>query len=310
MASRKEQAHGRVDIALEVSPDVVDAGAELTLLARASSSPPSDLIGHRLFAKDEKGAEAGVLELTDFDDDENATGSLALKAPLETGNYVWSVLSPTVVNEGVSYDEASKTISFAVKPHTTRVLAWDIPPTVVAGDSFTVKIGIKCSSECSFADKTFEIHDDEGAKIATGVLSDDLWPGTSGLYFAEVELAAPSSAGLYQWSVKSTGKHGDVPHAEGAAEFSLRVVDPPDCLVTVEAVDKLTHEPVAGAQIALHPYKAITDERGLAELNVTKGAYTLFVAKSRYLTLGLPIEVTADMTAQAELDLEPVIERN
>jgi hypothetical protein len=28
------------------------------------------------------------------------------------------------------------------------------------------------------------------------------------------------------------------------------------------------------------------------------------------LTFGLPVEVTADMTARAELDLEPVTERN
>jgi hypothetical protein len=38
--------------------------------------------------------------------------------------------------------------------------------------------------------------------------------------------------------------------------------------------------------------------------------YDLFVAKARYVTLGLPVEVTADMTARAELDLEPEIERN
>jgi len=38
--------------------------------------------------------------------------------------------------------------------------------------------------------------------------------------------------------------------------------------------------------------------------------YDLFVAKAHYLTLGLPVEVTANMTARAELDLEPVTERN
>jgi hypothetical protein len=90
----------------------------------------------------------------------------------------------------------------------------------------------------------------------------------------------------------------------------VRVVGRPECLVTVEAVDKLSQEPVVGAQVALHPYKAVTDGRGLAEIRVAKGAYDLFVAKKKYLTLGLPVEVTADMTARAELDLEPEIERN
>jgi hypothetical protein len=310
MAPRKEPARGHVDIALEVSPDIVDAEAEMTLHARVSCSPSGDLVGHSLLVKDEAGAEVGALELTDIDDDENAIGALALKAPLKTGDYVWSALSPAVVKKNVSYEEASKAISFTARSHATRVLAWDAPPTVVAGDRFTIKIGIKCSSECVFANKAFEIYDHEGAEVAGGVLSDDIWPGTNGLYFRALELNAPSSAGLYNWSIKSAGKDLERPHAAGAATFSLRVVDPPECLVTVEAVDKASQEPVVGAQVALHPYKTVTDERGFAEIRVAKGAYALFVAKRKYLTLGLPVEVTADMTARAELDLEPEIERN
>ena len=310
MASRKELARGHVDIALEVSPDSVDAGAEMSLHARVSCSPPCDFTGHRLLVKDDKGADAGALELTDFDDDENAIGAVTLKAPLKTGDYVWSALSPSVVKNGASYEESSKPVPFTVKPHTTRVLAWDIPATVVAGERFTIRIGIKCSSECVFTDKAFEVYDHEGTKVAAGVLSNAIWPGTSGLYFAELELKAGPSPGLYQWSVKSAGKDLARPHAEGAAEFSLRVVSPPECLVRVEAVDKLSQEPLAGAHVALHPYKTVTDERGLAEIRVAKGAYDLFVAKARYLTLGLPVEVSADMTARAELDLEPEIERN
>ena len=310
MAPRKEPARGHVDIALEVSPDVVDAGAEMTLHARVSCTPSGDLVGHTLKVNDESGADTEILALTDIDDDENAVGAVALKAPVKTGAYVWSVVSPAVVKDGVSYAESSKTLSITVTPHTTRVLAWDIPPTVVAGDGFTIKVGIKCSSECKFTDKAFAIYDHEDTKVGSGTLSGDVWPGTSGLYFATVELKAPSSADLYQWSVKSAGKDLERPHAEGAAEFSLRVVARPECVVKIEAVDRVSQEPVAGAQVALHPYRTVTDERGLAEIRVAKGAYALFVAKRKYLTLGLPVEVTADMTARAELDLEPEIERN
>ena len=310
MAPRKEPARGHVDIALEVSPDVVDAGAEMTLHARVSCTPSGDLVGHTLKVNDESGADTGILALTDIDDDENAVGAVALKAPVKTGAYVWSVVSPAVVKDGVSYAESSKTLSITVTPHTTRVLAWDIPSTVVAGDKFKIKVGIKCSSECKFTDKAFAIYDHEDTKVGSGTLSGDVWPGTSGLHFATVELKAPSSADLYQWSVKSAGKDLERPHAEGAAEFSLRVVARPECVVKVEAVDRVSQEPVAGAQVALHPYRTVTDERGLAEIRVAKGAYALFVAKRKYLTLGLPVEVTADMTARAELDLEPEIERN
>jgi hypothetical protein len=58
------------------------------------------------------------------------------------------------------------------------------------------------------------------------------------------------------------------------------------------------------------PYRAVTDERGVAEVRVAKGAYRLFVSQTRYLTFALPVEVTADMTTRAELDLEPLRERN
>jgi len=60
----------------------------------------------------------------------------------------------------------------------------------------------------------------------------------------------------------------------------------------------------------MHPYKAVTDERGVMEVRVAKGAYKLFVSQPRYLTFGLPVEVDADMTARAELYLELVPERN
>ena len=310
MASGKEPTRGQVGIALEISPDVVDAGAEITLHARVSCAPSGDLVGHSLLVKDQAGADTGALVLTEIDEDENAVGTLALKAPVKTGNCAWSVLSPAVVQDGVAYEATSKSVLFTVKPHTTRVLAWDVPSTVVAGDRFTIKVGIKCSSECKFADKAFAIHDHNSAEVASGTLSGDISPGTTGLYFATVELKAPTSADLYQWSVKSTGKGLERPHAEGAAEFSLRVVARPECVIKVEAVDKISQAPVAGAQVALHPYKTVTDDRGFAEIRVAKGAYDLFVAKRKYLTLRLPVEVAADVTARAELDLEPEIERN
>jgi hypothetical protein len=60
----------------------------------------------------------------------------------------------------------------------------------------------------------------------------------------------------------------------------------------------------------MHPYGSVTDERGIAQVRVAKGAYRLFVSKTRYETFGLPVEVTADLTARAELDVELVPERN
>ena len=214
------------------------------------------------------------------------------------------------MKKSVSYEEASQAISFAVKPHAIRVLAWDAPPTVGAGDTFAINVGIKCSSECVFAHEVFEVRDQAGKKIADGLLSGGIWPGTDGLYSGRAEFEAPAAAGLYHWTITCAGKSLEKPHAEGAAQFSVRIVPAPDFVLRVEAVDRESQEPLAGARVAMHPYKAVTDERGLAEIRVAKGAYDLLVAMTDYFTLGLPVDVVADMTARAELDPEPEEERN
>jgi len=204
----------------------------------------------------------------------------------------------------------TSTPTATVTPHTTSVVVWDIPSAIVAGERFTIKVGIKCSNECHLTNTGFGVYDDEGAQIATGTLSDERWPGTTGLYVTEVELEAPAAEGLYTWSVRSLGSDAEIPHADGSVSFGVRVVSHPEYLVTVETVDKESQTPLSGARVVMHPYKAVTDERGIAQVRVAKGAYRLFVSQSRYLTFGLPVEVDADMTARAELYVEPVQERN
>jgi len=198
--------------------------------------------------------------------------------------------------------QASTPISDAGNPRTTNVVAWDVPPAIVAGEQFRMKVGIKCSLDCDRTNRDFGIHDHQGTQIARG-RSTSLWPGTTGLYVAEVELEAPAAAGLYTWSVKSPG-------SDASAAFSVRVVGQPECLVTVEAVDKVSQKPLGGVRVVMHPYKTVANEHGVAEIRASKGTYTLFVSQTRYVTFRLPIEVTADRTVRTELELEPVVERN
>jgi hypothetical protein len=220
----------------------------------------------------------------------------------ETSGYTTGTVdaSADVVNAGAETAE----------PHTTNVVAWDIPSAIVAGKKFRLKVGVKCSPECDLTNSDFEIRDHEGTRAATGTLTGDQWPGTAGLYVAEVELEAPGAEGLYTWSVNIPGSDGEIPHAEGSTTFGVRVVSHPDFLVTVEAFDRESQQPLSAARVVMHPYKAVTDEHGRAEVRVAKGTYTLFVSQTRYVTFGMPIDVTADTTARAELDVEPVLERN
>jgi len=220
-------------------------------------------------------------------------------------------------------------------PHSTNVVVWDVPSAIVAGERFMMKIGMKCPNECDLTNRDFGIYDHEGNQRATGTLPGERWPGTTGLYVAEVVLEAPAAEGLYTWSVRAgpsaalgtgpstapdaspstalgagSGADVEMAHAEGSVTFGVRVVSHPECLVTIEAVDQVSQMPLSGARVVMHPYKAVTDERGIAEVRVAKGAYKLFVSQTRYLTFSLPIEVTADTTTRAELYVEPVQERN
>jgi hypothetical protein len=198
----------------------------------------------------------------------------------------------------------------AVQSHATHVVAWDIPSAIVAGERFRIKVGVKCASECPLANGRFGIFDHAGARLAEGSFPDDVWPGTTGLYAAEVELTAPAEAGLFTWSVRAPESDAAGPHGEGSTTFGVRVVRPPDHLVTVEAVDGERQAPLGGARVVMHPYHAITDARGVARLRVSEGSYRLFVSETGYMTFGVTVEVTGDLTTKAELVLEPVLERN
>ena len=200
-------------------------------------------------------------------------------------------------------------------PRMASVVVWDIPPAIVAGERFRMKVGTKCSpgssapDDCRLPELNFGVFNHKGSQIAAGALPTDRWPGTTGLFAAEIELEAPAAEGLYTWSVRFPRTDAGVRHA-GSASFGVRVVSHPEYLVTVETVDKVTQAPLKGARVVLPPYRAVTDERGVAEVRVAKGAYKLFVSQTQYLTFALPVEVTADIVARAELDLEPARERN
>jgi hypothetical protein len=136
-------------------------------------------------------------------------------------------------------------------------------------------------------------------------LREDVWPDTSALYFADLEAQAPRTPGDYQWRIEAPGSAEEVPHAAGVCIFAVKVVEPPDHEVTVEAFDGEKQTPIKGAHVLLHPYRALTDERGVAKVKVAKGRYTLFVSGFNYLGHESVLDVTSDVTARAELTVEP-----
>ena len=193
----------------------------------------------------------------------------------------------------------------ATQPHAAQFTVWDVPSATGAGERFRFAVGVRCPAGCDLAGRELRLFDQEGSGTGTVKLGRDIWPGTEALYFAEVEARAPLEAGSHQWEVKMAGWDAERPHAAGSLPLIVRVVGAPDCEVTVRAIDREKQTPIKGARVVMHPYRAVTDENGMARVRVARGQYDILVSGSRYLPACASVEVTADMTTRAELDVEP-----
>jgi hypothetical protein len=198
-------------------------------------------------------------------------------------------------------------VVFNVKPHATSIAVWDVPSPIAFNDKFKIKVGVRCSAECSLTDKKIAIYGQKGKKVATGALGGVPWPGTSALYWAEVGLEAPGVEGYYRWRVKFPKPDLELPHEEASYHFGFTTARPPEHVVTVEVIDKNTKAPIKGAHVLLrphsgYPYRGYTDEGGVAKLEVPKGEYTLYASKGdEYQTFQTTVEITDDATIKAEL---------
>jgi hypothetical protein len=191
-----------------------------------------------------------------------------------------------------------------MEPHATRIVVWDTPPAVECGATFRIRVGVKCATECSSAARTVEIRDANGRWAASAPVGDAPWPGTS-LYSTEIELRAPEVAGLHAWEAVApdVGGETDRPtHTGTCTRFQIRTVTAPEYLVKVVAVDAESRAPLPGAKVVVHPYRAITDAHGVAEIRVPKGAYRLFVSGRDHFPFRSDGEISADVTIRAELD--------
>jgi hypothetical protein len=304
MAARAVDTHGERTCTVEVAPSEVDAGAELTVTVRASCPHGCDLSGQRVSIRDQHEEELACAELSMLEDETFGT-ALALRAPLKVGEHTWVAVLPACEKDGVSHEESTTAFPFVATPHAASFNIWGLPSAISAGERFSFKIGIKCSAGCRLAGRALSITDHDGAQVAAAKLCEDVWPGTSALYFADVEAQAPPTPGDFTWQVATPASDQGAPHAAGSCGFAIRVVAPPDHEVTVEAFDSETHMPIRGAHVLLHPYRALTDERGVAKVKVAKGRYTLFVSGFNYIGHERIIDVTSDVTARAELAVEP-----
>ena len=70
------------------------------------------------------------------------------------------------------------------------------------------------------------------------------------------------------------------------------------------AIDRESRAPVEGATVAVHPYTTLTDERGVAEVNIPKGKYRLFVSGKNYFPFRSDGVAKTEAVIEAELVLD------
>jgi len=308
MALEEVSRHTLSTYQVEVSPSEVYAGADITLKARVSCSQACDLLGQTLLILDQDGILVEKVEITEFDEEAGGTSNCIVKAPARAGTYSWLAIFTSREKAGVLHEQTSEPFSFTVKPHPTSMSVWGVPSAIPSGDSFTVKVGIKCSDQCALTAEKFAIHNHEGRQLATGTLRSDPWPGTTALYFTEIKLDAPETEGYYKWDARFPESDSEIPHEECSLTFGVRIVSAPECEVTIEAIDKDDNTPIKGVQVLLHPFRAVTDEHGLAKLRISKGEYTLHISGFRYLPFHTTVKVTGDMVTKAELYWKPYLD--
>jgi hypothetical protein len=303
MAAKAVSTHGERTCTVEVAPSEVDPGAELTVTVRASCPHRCDLTGQSVSIRDRDDAELAHANLSADDGETYIAAALVLQA--QVGEHVWRAVLAAHERNGLRHDEVATPFSFTTMHHTASVNVWGQPSAIPAGERFSFKVGIGCSAGCKLAGRALSITDQDGVEVAAAKLCDNVWPGTNALYFVEVEAEAPRMPGDFTWQVTTPASDESVPHAAGACGFAVKVVEPPDHEVTVEAFDGATQTPIKGAHVLLHPYRALTDERGVARVKVAKGRYTLCVSGFNYIGHERIINVTSDVTARAELAVEP-----
>lgn len=191
--------------------------------------------------------------------------------------------------------------------HRRRLVVWDVPEALEPGAAFRCRVGIKCEAGCAPAGWLVELRNHASAVVASAETGADPWPGTHGLYVANLDARAPDAPGNCVWRVAATAvasaaDAGLAAHAGAVADVGVRVVAAADCRLCVIAVERGNLAPVAGARVVVHPFRAVTDADGQACLSLPRGPYRLFVSGGPYLPFRRDGELAGDATIRAELD--------
>jgi hypothetical protein len=284
----------------EPVPAELPVGSALVLQIGVSCSAGCDLAGLPLMVTG-PGGEVTTIEPRS----ETALRAITLETPPRVGEHSWSIRLPAHESAGVRHAECTLAVSVQTKPNTTSLAVWAIPSPVVMGERFSVKVGAKSAAGCELGGRRIQISDQSGRLLGQGHLQAIPWPGTSALYWTEVEVPAPDREGMFWCTVNFAATDIETPHEGSSSKFSVAIVRPPEHRLTIEVLEKDTKAPIEDAQVRLGAYGAATDPSGRAEVALPDGSYELTVWKVGYDTPGLTVDVHDDVSVRVEAVIVP-----
>jgi hypothetical protein len=288
----------RLELAVPVPPEV-PVGADLVLQVRVSGAT-CDLSGGRIeVVVGEK--IVATAQLIAFRDNVNETAPFTLTAPVRVGAFSWIIRFPPRLIGGIPYGEVVLPISSQTRPHRTSLAVWAVPSPVQIASRFFITVGAKSSGACSLGGARIEIRDDTGRVVGESMLGQTPWSGSDALYWTQVGLAAPPRAGPQRWSAAFAASDLELAHLGSSAEFSFTAVTPPQHRVAVTVIEADAATPVEKTEVALGPYRAVTDRTGVAHIEAAAGTYELALWKSGFKAAVRTMEIAADASVRFEL---------
>jgi hypothetical protein len=281
----------------EPAPAEVAAGTELVLKVRVTCAADCDLHGLPLTINGP--------DDTDTTCHLNDGGEIALRVPPNVGPQSFTITFGPHEAADVRHEPSSLTVTVNAIPHGTSLAVWDIPSPIVKGERFTIKVGAKSTANTELKGLEIAIFDQSDMVVARGRLRDAPWPGTTALYWDEVELLSPADVGLSRWSVRFAPAGLALPHDGTAAEFTAAIVQPPQHRLTVKVIEQQSKAPIENVQIRLGAFRGATGPSGLAEVMMPTGRYDLQIWKAGYEAPARPVEIDADLAVEIEATALP-----
>jgi hypothetical protein len=287
-----------IELAAPAPPEVA-VGADFVLSVKVSCAAGCDLAAIPLEITTPDGAV--IASACRAGPGRAGTVDIALEAPRQTGGCIWIVRCGPHYCADIRHEEASLAVRIDAVPHATSLAVWAVPSPVVMGQSFAIKVGAKSSAAMALAGGKIEVRDESDAMVARGCLGETPLPGTSALYWTEIELPAPPGEGMHVWSVTLEPGELALAHEGAATTFSTSIVGPPEHRLTIKVIEKDTAAPIADAQVRLSAFRATTDPSGLAVVDLPRGVYDLNVWKVGYEAPRRTVTVNENMSIAVEV---------